>query len=1168
MTCHARSLLGVVREFKRAAFALKRAGQIHEGRKEFLWDLTSCMETQGHPTIQSLQNPLTNLIERPSAALQFGLSNEQNSDDSLNGFRSETSPEALGKRVRRLSHKYDDFEQQTVRGMAQTPSTGQEPKSIRTTNQLQYLSKTIMKAMWRHPYSWPFHDPVDAVKLNLPDYYTIIKKPMDMSQIKRKLENHDYSCSQECIDDFRLIFNNCITYNKPGEDVVLMCQTMEKVFNQKLATMPPEEYEMILGPKKKAEPGGPAAKRTKRGVSAVKLEQIPVAPDSTPMMSLPYPTPPVAVTATTALPTPVDATTVLPSPAISAAPALPSAAQPAKVKKGVKRKADTTTPTTPISGMVEPPLPVKTKAAKIPARRESTRTVKKPNRDLPEEPQMARGKKKPLSEQLRYCSNIIKELFSKKHAAYAWPFFKPVDATALGLHDYHDIIKQPMDMGTIKVKMEGREYNSSSEFAADVRLMFSNCYRYNPPDHDVVKMARQLQDVFEMKFAKMPEEPELPSVPVVEAAEPELESAATPPSSSPASEDNETDRAEKLSQLQQQLISVHEQLSKLTGETVIGTNKTKKKADKKPPTKKEAKQAASLQAKTQVKQKSSGKTQAAQIQPKADKAAKKQSASKRSANSKIVAKKKTMEVDTDDEEEDTARPMTYDEKRQLSLDINKLPGDKLGRVVNIIQSREPGLRDSNPDEIEIDFETLKPSTLRELEKYVQQCLRKKVKPQTKKAKNAEEREMEQAKKKEELERRLQDVSGKLGGTGQKKQNKKESQRPDHSVVDVVGSEPRPSRLSESSSSSGSGSSSSSDSSSSSGSSSSASSSDSESESGGLTHKTSTHSTSKTNSAGHSSKATPTPSKPVASDVTQPAVPPLKHPPATKQEKPAVPSPVSTTTAPTPGSGGASVGGIAPTRATKIAAPSGPAAKPPAVHKTPVPTSTSATPKQAVSSIAKSTPATAKPPTAAPAITPVSTTAPALPKDKTTAPNVEKPSTAPTKSGSSGLTFNIGELPGSLATIGQKSETPVSKKDPVPKQFRQVPSWSNLASTTSSSHSRPVSSASSFEKFKQQARDKEEREKNLKAEEEQRRQQRERLELEKVRLAEEKQREKEEDEALEQARQLKEQEQAKQMQKMKIERMREAERRRREALAGTIDMNQQGDIMAEFEGTMG
>uniref|UniRef100_A0A1B0DHZ5 Uncharacterized protein n=1 Tax=Phlebotomus papatasi TaxID=29031 RepID=A0A1B0DHZ5_PHLPP len=80
----------------------------------------------------------------------------------------------------------------------------------------------------------------------------------------------------------------------------------------------------------------------------------------------------------------------------------------------------------------------------------------------------------------------------------------------------------------------------------------------------------------------------------------------------------------------------------------------------------------------------------------------------------------------DSEEEDTAKPMSYDEKRQLSLDINKLPGDKLGRVVHIIQSREPSLRDSNPDEIEIDFETLKPSTLRELENYVASCLRKKT----------------------------------------------------------------------------------------------------------------------------------------------------------------------------------------------------------------------------------------------------------------------------------------------------------------------------------------------------------------------------------------------------------------------------------------------------------
>jgi hypothetical protein len=50
--------------------------------------------------------------------------------------------------------------------------------------------------------------------------------------------------------------------------------------------------------------------------------------------------------------------------------------------------------------------------------------------------------------------------------------------------------------------MDSREYKTAGEFAADVRLIFTNCYKYNPPDHDVVAMARKLQDVFEMRSVK------------------------------------------------------------------------------------------------------------------------------------------------------------------------------------------------------------------------------------------------------------------------------------------------------------------------------------------------------------------------------------------------------------------------------------------------------------------------------------------------------------------------------------------------------------------------------------------------------------------------------------------------------------------------------------------
>ena len=71
--------------------------------------------------------------------------------------------------------------------------------------------------------------------------------------------------------------------------------------------------------------------------------------------------------------------------------------------------------------------------------------------DLPGETVSGRTRKRPLSVQLKYCQTIIKELFGKKHQPYSWPFYHPVDAQKLGLADYHDIIKTPMDLTTVKV---------------------------------------------------------------------------------------------------------------------------------------------------------------------------------------------------------------------------------------------------------------------------------------------------------------------------------------------------------------------------------------------------------------------------------------------------------------------------------------------------------------------------------------------------------------------------------------------------------------------------------------------------------------------------------------------------------------------------------------------
>jgi hypothetical protein len=70
-----------------------------------------------------------------------------------------------------------------------------------------------------------------------------------------------------------------------------------------------------------------------------------------------------------------------------------------------------------------------------------------------------------------------------------------VDTVKLGLLDYLDIIKRPMDLNTVRRKLLATEYETPEEFASDMRQICINCYTYNPPDHDVVKLAKRLEEV-------------------------------------------------------------------------------------------------------------------------------------------------------------------------------------------------------------------------------------------------------------------------------------------------------------------------------------------------------------------------------------------------------------------------------------------------------------------------------------------------------------------------------------------------------------------------------------------------------------------------------------------------------------------------------------------------
>jgi len=96
------------------------------------------------------------------------------------------------------------------------------------------ICTSIIRNIKRHHDSGPFLKPVDPVALCIPDYFTIIHHPMDISTIESKLKKLEYKSIDGFIDDFTLMFKNCYEYNGTQQPVSLMAKNLEISFNNQL----------------------------------------------------------------------------------------------------------------------------------------------------------------------------------------------------------------------------------------------------------------------------------------------------------------------------------------------------------------------------------------------------------------------------------------------------------------------------------------------------------------------------------------------------------------------------------------------------------------------------------------------------------------------------------------------------------------------------------------------------------------------------------------------------------------------------------------------------------------------------------------------------------------------------------------------------------------------
>jgi len=91
----------------------------------------------------------------------------------------------------------------------------------------------ILQEIKRHEWAWPFLEPVNIVVLNIPDYFSVIKHPMDLQTLEINLLNKKYESINQFATDMRRIWTNCYTYNAPETDVSLMARKLDSLFEEK-----------------------------------------------------------------------------------------------------------------------------------------------------------------------------------------------------------------------------------------------------------------------------------------------------------------------------------------------------------------------------------------------------------------------------------------------------------------------------------------------------------------------------------------------------------------------------------------------------------------------------------------------------------------------------------------------------------------------------------------------------------------------------------------------------------------------------------------------------------------------------------------------------------------------------------------------------------------------
>jgi hypothetical protein len=311
---------------------------------------------------------------------------------------------------------------------------------------LKLIRTHVIAALFKHPKSTPFREPVNAKALGIyPLYHNIIKNPMDLGSVRKKIDRGNYETREDCLADIDQVWTNGMTFNAPAHFVHVGAKLLRQICQDKLSRLERDEANGVYND-------------------------------------------------------------VLQAAAAVAKPRPKTTPKPAG---GGKQP--------PANGGKQPPPPPPPPAGRVsvgsagedgdtPMREVRKRNVRKVSQDLPGEHAVPQHLKKKyvenLSEQMKQCDGILRELMSLKAQRFSVEPFLRVPATAYpGCSSV-----EPIDLYKIQSRLQSSYYRHPLHFANDFRRMITETYRHND-DPQMVDRAAELHHQFEVRFSKVDYEP-------------------------------------------------------------------------------------------------------------------------------------------------------------------------------------------------------------------------------------------------------------------------------------------------------------------------------------------------------------------------------------------------------------------------------------------------------------------------------------------------------------------------------------------------------------------------------------------------------------------------------------------------------------------------------------